>query len=329
MEEDANGRHDWRAAAVLEWFPVVFRLPIMSTQSLEARRGLMFAAGAYLCWGLFPLYWEPLSQVPALQILCHRIVWSALLLALILAVRGSWGWLAESLRDRRRLGLLALSAGMLSANWLIYIWAVTHNRVVEASLGYFINPLVNVLIGRMVLGERLTRPQALAVIVSALGVGWLTLTAGTLPWIALLLAVSFGVYGLLRKTARLPSLEGLALETWLLFPLAFAGLMWFEFEGAGACLHGAALDDWLLVGGGIVTTLPLLMFASGARRLTLTTLGLMQYISPTLQFLLGVWLYHEPFGGSRMFGYALIWSALAMYSGSSLYGLWKQRGQRA
>ncbi|MXR35891.1 EamA family transporter RarD [Craterilacuibacter sinensis] len=293
--------------------------------SASTRQGLVFAAGAYLCWGLFPLYWKPLHEVPALQILAHRIVWSALLLTLILAIRGQWGWLAESLRDKRRMALLAVSATMLSCNWLVYIWAVTHNRVIEASLGYFINPLVNVLLGWLVLGERLTRLQSIAVALSALGVAWLTFSVGTLPWIALVLAVSFGIYGLLRKTAHLPSLEGLALETWLLFPLALGALLWFEAQGEGVFGHAASGINLLLIGAGIVTTIPLLLFGAGARRLPMTMLGLLQYLSPTIQFLLGVWLYHEPFSGTRLIGYGLIWSALLLYSGVSLFGALRTR----
>ncbi|MGL6069698.1 EamA family transporter RarD [Craterilacuibacter sp.] len=296
-----------------------------SSPTASTRQGLGFAAGAYLCWGLFPLYWKPLQDVSALQILCHRIVWSALLLAMILAVRGQWGWLAQSLRDKRRMGLLAVSATMLSCNWLVYIWAVTHNRVIEASLGYFINPLVNVLLGRLVLGEHLTRIQTIAVGLSALGVAWLTFSVGTLPWIALILAISFGIYGLLRKTAHLPSLEGLALETWLLFPLALGALLWFEGQGVGVFGHAAADINLLLLGAGVVTTIPLLLFGAGARRLSMSTLGVLQYLSPTMQFLLGVWLYQEPFTGTRMLGYGLIWSALLLYSGASLFSALRTR----
>lgn len=297
----------------------------MSTSRQETSRGVLYAVGAFFIWGLFPLYWKPLHDVPALQILCHRIVWSAVFVALILLLQRNWGWLADSVRDTRRLGIFALSSFLLSLNWLIYIWAVNDGRVVEASLGYFINPLVNVLLGRFFLGERLTRPQASAVGLATLGVAWITLGVGSLPWVALGLAGSFGVYGLLRKQASLPSLEGLALETFLMLPLAAAALLWFEANGNGGFGHLGLATDLLLVGGGIVTAIPLLLFASGARRLKLATVGLIQYLGPTIQLLLGVLLYQEPFGPERAVGFALIWSGLALYSGAGLLSYWKQR----
>lgn len=286
---------------------------------------MLYAVGAFFIWGLFPLYWKPLHDVPALQILCHRIVWSAVFVALILLLQRNWGWLADSVRDTRRLGIFALSSLLLSLNWLIYIWAVNDGRVVEASLGYFINPLVNVLLGRFFLGERLTRPQAGAVGLATLGVAWITLGVGSLPWVALSLAGTFGVYGLLRKQASLPSLEGLALETFLMLPLAAAALLWFEANGSGGFGHLGPTTDLLLVGGGVVTAIPLLLFASGARRLKLATVGLIQYLGPSIQLMLGVLLYQEPFGPERAVGFALIWSGLALYSGAGLLGYWKQR----
>ncbi|PXX82068.1 chloramphenicol-sensitive protein RarD [Rivihabitans pingtungensis] len=300
-------------------------IPIMTDSLQETRRGVLFAMAAFFIWGLFPLYWKPLGQTPALQILCHRIVWSAVFVAGVLLWQRHWAWLAVSVRQPRLLGLFVASSLLLSVNWLIYIWAVNENRVVEASLGYFINPLVNVLLGRVFLGERLSPPQALAVLLAALGVAWLTLSLGALPWVALSLAASFGVYGLLRKQAPLPSLEGLALETFLLAPLAALALAWFHWQGQGAFgQHGLAVDA-LLMGAGVVTAVPLLLFASGARRLKLATVGLIQYIGPTMQLLLGVWLYHEPFGAARAVGFGLIWTALALYSGHGLLSYWRER----
>ncbi|CUA83275.1 MULTISPECIES: EamA family transporter RarD [Gulbenkiania] len=289
-----------------------------ASSTSETGRGVLYAVGAYFCWGLFPLYWKPLASVSALQILCHRIVWSAVFVALILLVRQHWAWLRPALQSPRRVGLFMASSLMLSANWLIYIWAVNDGRVVEASLGYFINPLVNVLLGRLFLGERLTRPQALAVLLAGLGVMWLTVRVGAVPWVALGLAASFGIYGLLRKKAPLASLEGLALETFLMLPVALAALGWFAVQGQGAFGHQGALTDGLLIGGGIVTAIPLLMFAAGARRLKLATMGLIQYIGPTMQLMLGVLLYHEPFDVARLVGFALIWSALLLYSGAGV-----------
>ncbi|UDM16139.1 EamA family transporter RarD [Vogesella sp. XCS3] len=297
----------------------------MSSAPNETGKGVLYATGAFFIWGLFPLYWKPLHAVPALQILCHRIVWSALFVAILLLVQRNWRWLGDSLRDGARLRVFALSSLLLSFNWLIYIWAVNENRVVEASLGYFINPLVNVLLGRLFLGERLTRTQGIAIGLATLGVAWLTLSVGTLPWVALSLAATFGVYGLLRKKAPLPSLEGLALETFLMLPLALAALLWFAVRGDGAFGQLGLATDALLMGAGVVTAIPLLLFASGARRLKLATVGLIQYLGPTIQLLLGVWLYHEPFGSSRAIGFGLIWAALALYSGHGLLGYLKAR----
>lgn len=287
--------------------------------------GVWYAIGAYLCWGLFPLYWKPLASVPPLQILCHRIVWSAVFVLVLLVAKRHWAWLLPLLRQPRKLGLFAVSSVLLSLNWLLYIWAVNSGHIVESSLGYFINPLVNVLLGRLVLGERLNSLQTLAVVLAACGVGWMTLQLGGVPWVALGLAISFGLYGLMRKQAPLPSLEGLALETFLLAPFALGLLLVFQSSGSGRFGHLGMTSDAMLVGAGVVTALPLLLFANGARRLKLATLGLIQYLSPTLQLLLGVMLYHEPFDGSRAVGFGFIWAGLAIYTWSSVRGLLRAR----
>ena len=297
----------------------------MSNSQQETSRGVLYAIGAFFIWGIFPLYWKPLHDVPALQILCHRIVWSALFVAMILLWQRNWAWLGNALREPRRVAIFALSSLLLSGNWLIYIWAVNAGHVVEASLGYFINPLVNVLLGRLFLAERLNRAQAAAVLLAAVGVAWITFHAGALPWIALSLAATFGLYGLLRKKAPLPSLEGLALETFLLTPVAAAALLWFQWQGSAAFGQLGLGIDTLLVGAGVVTAIPLLLFASGARRLKLATLGLIQYLGPTIQLGLGVWLFGEPFDQARAMGFALIWLALALYSGHGLLGYLKAR----
>jgi chloramphenicol-sensitive protein RarD len=288
---------------------------------------LLAAALAYTLWGLFPLYFRQLQGVGALEIVLHRSVWALVFLLMVLAALRRFGWLASVLGDRRQLGLFMLSAVLLSVNWLVYVWAVNHDHVIDASLGYFINPLVSVLLGFVVLRERLRALQWLAVALAAAGVLWLTLQAGQLPWIALTLAVSFGFYGLLRKTATLGALEGLALETMLLAPFAIAALAWGALRGDSAAAHGG-LTTWAwLVLAGPLTAVPLLLFASGARRLTLATLGLMQYISPTLQFALGVWLYQEPFSAARLAGFAAIWIGLALYTGEAAWQM--RRQQRA
>jgi chloramphenicol-sensitive protein RarD len=288
----------------------------------HARAGMLYAALAYIAWGLFPLYFKRLSDVDAIEVIAHRTLWSMVFVALLLTALRRWAWLGPVLRSPRLLGTCAASALLLSTNWLVYVWAVQHGHVVEASLGYFINPLVNVMLGFVFLRERLRPVQWLAIGLAAAGVLWLTVAAGRLPWIALMLAVSFGVYGLMRKTAHLGALEGLSLETLILSPFAAAALLWWTSQGTSAFAAGdAARIGWLLLAGPL-TAVPLLLFAAGARRITLTTLGLVQYLSPTIQFLLGVWLYHEPLAGARLVGFALIWSALAVYSAESL---WRNR----
>ena len=279
--------------------------------------GPLAAASAFILWGLFPLYIKQLPQVPALELVAHRSAWSLLFVVLLLLALRRLAWLPAVLRRPRVVAVFALSAALLSANWLIYVWAVNHDHVVDASLGYFINPLVNVLLGYAVLHERPRPVHWLAVGVAAAGVLWLALGAGHVPWVALLLAGSFGLYGLLRKTAPLGALEGLALETLLQAPLAVGWLLWLAASGAGHFGQGVARTDWLLLLAGPFTAVPLLLFAVGARRVTMATLGLLQYLGPSLQFALGVWLYREPFDAGRGLGFALIWLALLIYSGES------------
>lgn len=284
------------------------------------RKGMLFAAASYVIWGLFPLYFKALQSIPAIEILLNRMVWSLLFMLLVLAWRQQWSWLGAVRRQPRVLAGFGASALLLASNWFIYIWAVNNGRVVDSSLGYFINPLVNVLLGFLVLRERLRPGQWAAVALAAAGVAWLTWQAGQLPWIALVLAGTFASYGLLRKTASLGALEGLSLETLLLFPLALGYLTWLTLDGHNAFLAAPAPTQWLLVAAGPITAIPLLLFAYGARRIPFSTLGLLQYIGPTLQLLLGVWLYHEPFSGARLAGFVLIWAALAVYW---LEGVWR------
>jgi len=282
--------------------------------------GLLYAAAAYTVWGLFPMYFKAVQSVPPLQILMHRVVWSLIFLAIVLTARHHWGWLGRALRDRKILGGFALSALLLSLNWFVYIWAVNQGRVVDASLGYFITPLVNVMLGFVLLGERLRPIQWSAVGLAAAGVAWLAWQSGGLPWVALLLAATFGAYGLLRKTARLGAMEGLTLETLLMLPAAGVYLAWQSSAGNNAFSGAPLSTQLLLAAAGPITAIPLLMFAAGARRIPMSLLGLLQYIAPSLQFLLGVALYHEPFSGARLAGFALIWGGLAVYS---LEGLWR------
>jgi chloramphenicol-sensitive protein RarD len=287
--------------------------------------GIVYAALAYTCWGLFPLYFHQLAQVSTLEIVLHRVTWSLVfVLALLFALRRSAA-LRPVLRSPRQLGLFALSAWLLTGNWLVYIWAVNNGHVIDSSLGYFINPLVYVLLGYAVLGERPRPLQWAAVALAALGVAWLTWQSGRLPWIALVLAGSFGLYGLIRKTAPLGALEGLAVETLLTAPVAVPALLLWTLQGTSTLAHADAPTlGWLLLAGPL-TAVPLLLFAAGARRITLATLGLLQYIGPTLQFACGVWVFHEPLQRERLAGFVLIWAALALYSAE---GLWTARRQR-
>jgi len=285
-------------------------------------KGVLYAAGAYVLWGLLPIYWKALDDVPAGQILAHRIVWSLGFVALILTVRRNWGWLRGAVRQPRVLLTFLLSGSLLAGNWYTYIWGVNAGFIVETSLGYFINPLVNVLLGYLFLRERLRPAQWAALAVALAGVLYLTFSYGAFPWIALTLAFSFGTYGLLRKTAALNSAEGLFLETAMLSLPALGFLLLQESRGMGALGHTGTTTALLLVGAGVVTAIPLLLFAAGARRITLTTLGLLQYIAPTLQFLIGVLIYGEEFGPARMVGFGLIWLALILYTGESL---WRRR----
>ena len=240
-------------------------------------------------------------------------------MVLVLTLLRRWAWLVAMWRQPRQLLPFACSALLLTANWLVYVYAVGSGQVLEASLGYFINPLVSVLLGVGLLHERLRRVQWLAVALAAAGVVWLTLHAGRPPWVALMLAFSFGFYGLIRKTGRLGALEGLTLETLLLAPLVLPALLWLTLAPGGAMARGDwALNGWLWMSGPI-TALPLLCFAAAARRLPLATLGLMQYLSPTLQFVLGVWIFHEPLQPAQLLGFVFIWGGLALYSGEALY----------
>ncbi len=280
--------------------------------------GLLYAALAFVAWGLYPLYLLMIVSVPPVEVVLQRSVWSLVFVLGLLAVLRRWAWLRPLATQPRRLGLFAISALLLSGNWLVYVWAVQTGHVIEASLGYFINPLVNVLLGVLVLRERLRRVQWLAVALAAAGVVWLTLAAGRLPWIALVLACSFGLYGLMRKTASLGAIEGFAVETMLLAPIAVPALVWWTFARQGVLVQGdAAQTGWMLLSGPL-TAVPLLLFAAGARRLKLATLGLVQYVAPTITLLLGVWVFHEPFDSRRLVGFVFIWSALAIVSADAL-----------
>jgi chloramphenicol-sensitive protein RarD len=299
-----------------------------SSQMHSAGSGLAAAIGAFVIWGLFPLYLKPMAEVPALQIMAHRVVWCCLLVFLWLAVRGELGTVRAALADPASRVRLAASAALISINWLLYVWAVNNGHTVEASLGYFINPLLNVVLGVVLLQERLNRAQWLAVALAAIGVLYLTVATAHPPWIALALAASFGTYGLIRKVVKVESVPGLATETLLLAPFAVAFLAWCELRGTGALGHASPGINALLVGSGLITALPLALFAYGARLIPYSTIGIVQYIGPTLQFLIGVFVFHEAFTAERAVGFVMIWAALAIYAADGAYRTRRRRSGR-
>jgi chloramphenicol-sensitive protein RarD len=279
---------------------------------------LLAAVGAFAIWGMFPLYFHPLREVSAVQVIAHRVVWSCLFVLVWLQWRGEMPALRATLADRRVVWRLAASATLISVNWLVYVWGVTHGHVIETSLGYFIGPLVNVVLGVWLLAERLSAAQWLAVALAVIGVGYLTAMTGTFPWIALTLAVSFATYGLIRKVVKVESLPGLATETLLLAPLAATYLLWCEFAGSGALGHATPLVNTLLLASGPVTAVALFSFAYGTRLLPYSTVGLLQFLTPTLQFICGVAVLREPFERTRAVGFAIIWAALLIYAAEGL-----------
>jgi len=276
-------------------------------------KGIWNGLAAYAMWGFFPIYWKLLHEVPALQVIGHRISWSFILLIAVILFTKQWQKFRSVALVPKVIGIYALAGVLLSINWLVYVWGVNSGFIVETSLGYFINPLISVLLGVLFLRERLRTMQWVAVGLAAAGVIYLTFTYGRPPWIALSLAFSFGIYGFVKKMAPLGSLYGLTLETALVSPLALIYLLFVQFAGTGAFLHQGSLTDFLLIGTGAVTSIPLLMFASAARQIPLTMIGILQYIAPTLQFLIGVFLYHEPFDQSRLVGFSLVWLALMVF----------------
>jgi chloramphenicol-sensitive protein RarD len=289
-------------------------------------KGIWYGIGAYVTWGLFPIYWKWLHHVPAVQLISHRVLWSFLLLFVFIVASRQWNVFRMAALKPRVLRIYLVAAVLIGINWLVYIWAVNAGFIVEASLGYYINPLLNVLMGVLFLRERLRSLQWIPLGLAAVGVLYLTFAYGSLPWIALTLAFSFGAYGLVKKTAPLGSLYGLTLETGLLFLPALLYLLYSDATRQGAFLHTGATSDVLLVGAGLMTTIPLLMFASAARRIPLSLVGILQYIAPTLQFLLGVLVYGEPFTHTQFIGFGIVWVALILFG---IEGFLAHRVERA
>jgi len=278
----------------------------------EQRRGLLFGAAAYLAWGLFPLYFPLLEPAGPLEILANRIVWSLVVVALLLALRRRWAWVKPLLRNRRQLLLLAAAAVAITFNWGTYIYGVNSDQVVETSLGYFINPLVSIMFGVVLLHERLRRLQWFAVAIAAVAVLVLAIDYGRLPWIALILAFSFGTYGLLKKTIDMGALESLSVETTLLFLPAMGFLVYLNIDGTSTLQQEGMGQAALLATTGLVTAIPLLFFGAAATRIPLSWIGLLQYSAPVIQFLIGVVVYNESMPASRWIGFSLVWVALVV-----------------
>jgi chloramphenicol-sensitive protein RarD len=294
----------------------------VSSTNASYGRGLGAAIGAFVIWGLFPLYLAGLASVSAVEITAHRVVWSCLFVLLWMGARGELGQLREAVARNGVLVRLAGSAALISVNWLAFVWAINNDRVIDISLGYYMNPLLNVLFGVFLLSERLDRPQWTAVAIAAGGVIYLAVATGHVPWVALTVATSFALYGLIRKTVSVEALPGLAIETVLLVPFAIGYLVWVHGHGMGALGSSSAGIDFLLVLSGVVTAIPLFLFAYGARRIPYSTMGLLQFIGPTLQLITGVMVFREPFESARAVGFILIWIALGIYAG---HGLWQAR----
>ena len=280
--------------------------------------GVVYAASAFLIWGISPIYWKALRAVPAFEIILHRIVWSFFLLVPLILIMRRWTDFIDTLKNYRTLIILLFTGLIIAGNWLLYIWAVNHDNLLQASLGYYINPLVNVVLGMVFLKERLRPPQILAVLLAAAGVLYLTIYYGEFPWIALALAVSFGLYGLIRKIAPVGSLAGLTVETLLLSIPALIYLLYIDSQGVGTIFRVSLKLDLLLMGCALATAIPLLFFTLGARRLYLTTVGLLQYIAPSCMFLLAVFLFREPLVKAQVVTFIFIWTALAIYSTDSV-----------
>jgi len=288
----------------------------------EQRKGILFALAAYGMWGLVPIYFKAVDHVSPFEVVAHRVLWSVAFLVVFIVATGRWQEFTSYLKQRRLVAGLLLSAIVISLNWLVFIWAVGQDRILEAALGYFINPLISVLLGMIFLGERLRQIQWLAIILATIGVGYQLVLLGSLPWVALVLAFSFGFYGLLRKRLAVDAFSGLLIETLLLSPVALIYLLWLAQQGNMHFLFTTGNTTLLLIASGLVTSLPLICFAAGTRRLTLTINGLLQYLAPSIAFLLAVFIYNEPLDSNKLITFAFIWTALVLFTAE---GIWRTR----
>ncbi|MFK7803596.1 MAG: EamA family transporter RarD [Anaerolineae bacterium] len=290
------------------------------------KSGFLYALGAFGLWGFLPIYWKLVADVPALETLAHRVVWSMILLIVVLVVMGKTAWIRPTVRDKRKMWLTLLASIMLSINWGLFIYAINIGEILSASLGYYINPLLSVLIGVLFFREKLRLGQWASIIVAASGVIWLTWSFGQLPWVGLVLAASFGVYGALKKMAVLGAIEGLAIETAGVFLPALAYLIYLAMNGTGQFVSAGSFTSWALIGTGLATAIPLLLFSAAAQRIPLSMVGMMQYIAPTIQLIIGVLIYNEAFPVERLAGFAFIWAALVIFT---VEGLYHKRGMQA
>lgn len=297
----------------------------MKNASTEYQKGLLYALGCYLSWGLFPLYWYPVTQsgISADQILAQRILWSAVFSAIMLLSLRKTSLFLEAVSKPRVLLVFVGSAFAILLNWLVYLWSITNHHVLDASLGYFIAPLVNILFGYFFFKEKLNRIQIIAVLLAVIGVLWLAILAGHLPWVSLILAFSFGLYGLLRKLAPIDPLSGMTLETLIMLPFALGYLVYVQQQGSLVFSSLDTLPLIILIGSGVVTVVPLLMFAVGVKRISLADLGMIQYVSPTMQFILGLTLFNEAFNVQKFIGYLWVWLGIMVY----VFGVIKVKNQ--
>ncbi|WP_417596998.1 EamA family transporter RarD [Oceanospirillum sp.] len=293
----------------------------------DLRQGVIFALAAYTIWGIAPVYFKSVAQVPAFEILVHRIIWSVVFLSLFIGFTGRLGKVVAVFRQPRLLGGLMITALIISLNWLVFIWAVAEGRILETSLGYFVNPLISVFLGMIFLSERLRPMQWLALSFAGLGVLYQLIEFGSLPWVGLVLAFSFGFYGLLRKQLVVEAVPGLFIETLIVLPVGLIALGWMQSEGSLVFGHQSLQTDLLLVAAGLVTTFPLLFFAGAARRLTLSMIGFFQYLAPSITFVLAVFVYEEPLDSSKLVTFGMIWLGLLLFTGESRLARYRQRRQ--
>ena len=292
----------------------------------EARLGVIYAIAAYTMWGFAPLYFKQLAAIPSTEVLMHRIVWSVVILCMLVIGLRQGRAVITAMKSARVMQILLVASILLAGNWLLFIWAIVNDRLLEASLGYYINPLINVFLGRLFLGERLRRPQQVAVVLAVLGVSYLVVAQGELPWIALVLALSFSVYGLLRKQVAVSAMPGLFIETLFLLPVALF-YWWYYASSASNLVTNTWADNLWLIAAGVVTTAPLLCFTAAARRIMYSTLGFFQYIGPSLMFVAAIFLYHEPLASARLVTFGFVWTALALFSWDSWRYFRQQRRQ--